>query len=292
MIAPTVRSDWRMSQYWARWVPSAAMVGTGCGGTTEVLTPPPPPPTAFSVRLVADPEDSASARALGWSAELPAADVVVTPSDSSRPPVTLQTAASGDLPLSGVPVGDYEVRIARWLTPTEVARLPLGDNTIGFATTAALRVATTGSDQVAVPASRRRGLVISEHGFNYLRDPVAGYYPYGGYLELYNNADTTIYPDGMLVGQAYSVDNVLLSAPATPSSPSRMIPTFSGLFNSNRSRGRARLSDRPVRVFESAGAGVDASTGGTKAPSGGRVARRRRSVQQCSSLLMVANGPT
>jgi hypothetical protein len=47
-----------------------------------------------------------------------------------------------------------------------------------------------------VPASRRKGLVISEWAFN----RGAGYYT-GGFLELYNNADTTIYLDGIVVAQ-------------------------------------------------------------------------------------------
>jgi len=64
-----------------------------------------------------------------------------------------------------------------------------------------LRVSTASPGaQLSVPASRRKPLVISEWFFNTGRVPGVGTYSYGGYIELYNNADTTVFLDGLRVG--------------------------------------------------------------------------------------------
>jgi hypothetical protein len=55
---------------------------------------------------------------------------------------------------------------------------------------------------VGAYASRRGSLVVSEYWFPSRVSTTGDFYPYAGYLELYNNADTTVYLDGMLVGQA------------------------------------------------------------------------------------------
>jgi hypothetical protein len=60
-------------------------------------------------------------------------------------------------------------------------------------------------DSVPVPASRRKGLVISEWAFNVAGIPGIGAYPTGGFLELFNNADTTVYLDGLVIAQGWNV---------------------------------------------------------------------------------------
>ena len=50
--------------------------------------------------------------------------------------------------------------------------------------------------------TRKRGLVISEWAFNDGLLPGVTGYSEGGYLELYNHGDTTVYLDGLVVGAA------------------------------------------------------------------------------------------
>ena len=61
---------------------------------------------------------------------------------------------------------------------------------------------TTSSARIRVDlvASRRKGLVISEFKGDPIEVPYGGEYFFSGYLRLYNNADTTIYLDGMIIG--------------------------------------------------------------------------------------------
>ena len=58
---------------------------------------------------------------------------------------------------------------------------------------------------VRVPAARKKGLIISEFAFNSGVLPGVTGYSNGGYFELYNNGDTTVYLDGMLVGEAIAL---------------------------------------------------------------------------------------
>jgi hypothetical protein len=119
---------------------------------------------------------------------------------------------------------NYIVEVRRWLTATETARLPAGQDVDGWAARATIAATGAGSQTLAVPASRRKSLVISEWAFNNAGFPGIGDYPYGGFLELYNNADTTIYLDGLIIGEGWesSLDNPIF--PCAMSRPWRDDP--------------------------------------------------------------------
>ena len=102
----------------------------------------------------------------------------------------------------------------RWLTDAQRAALPAGDDVDGFATRAPYQArGQGGSASLMVPASRRRSLVISEWAFNTLSQTGLGAYFFGGFLELFNNADTTVYLDGLLVGEGFFIANDYPNSP-------------------------------------------------------------------------------
>jgi hypothetical protein len=102
---------------------------------------------------------------------------------------------------------DYVVEVKRWLTDAERSRLAVGDDAVGFVAKAYVRAAAGGGQStVAVPASRRRSLIISEFFNNRLTFIPDAYYD-NSFVELYNNTDSTVYVDGMLLAAARNPDS-------------------------------------------------------------------------------------
>ena len=180
-----------------------------CSGSTEIITPPPPPTTGFTLSVMPNADDLATATALGWQSGIPGAAVTLTLKNSSTSPRSFTSSAQGTVTITDLAAGDYDVEVSRWLTAAELAKLPPGDDGYGFTTVQSLRfgAASTGVQLIA-PASRRKTLVISEWFFNTGQVPAVGTYSYGGYIELYNNADTTVFLDGIRIGEAFSQDVV------------------------------------------------------------------------------------
>jgi len=162
-------------------------------------------PLVLSIQ--ADPEDGAVARELRWSRGISGAEVTVSPADADTaagPPVAvLRTDSTGTASVPDLPDGQYFIDVGRLLTTAEMAGLTPGDDAVGFMARAVVK---RGPVTLQVPASHRRSVVISEWSFNgeYDRANKYGDYNFGGYLELANNADTTIYLDGLVVGMAYA----------------------------------------------------------------------------------------
>lgn len=173
-----------------------------CGGGTTVVDPPPPPADTFAFTFRPDAEDQASAQALGWGTVVPDADVTLTPKDPLLGgPQSHRTTAAGTVTIAKLTAGDYVVEATRWLNTTERGRLTAGDDAIGFVVKGSVRVASGGGQtSVAVPASRRRSLVISEFSNNFL-NLIPDAYQDNAFVELYNNGDTTVYLDGMLLAR-------------------------------------------------------------------------------------------
>jgi hypothetical protein len=163
--------------------------------------------TTITLEFRVDSEDSASATALGWANGIPGVQVTITPEDSATgSPQVLQGSDSGTLLLDQLAGGRYLVDAVRWLTDAERAQLPAGDDAVGFVTRVPLNTAAaTARVPVPMAASRRKGLVISEWAFNIAAlQPVNETYALGGFLELFNNADTTVYLDGLIVARGLS----------------------------------------------------------------------------------------
>ena len=199
-----------------------AVLATACGGGATLIAPPPPGSVEFTLTFHSDTEDLATAQALGWPRGIPAADVTVRPVDSSAAPRSVRTSAQGGVVLADLPPGDYVVEVQRWLSSSERAALPAGDDAVGFAALRRVRVpAGGGTAEVAVPASRRKSLVISEWAFNVGSSAALGAYQFGGFAELYNNGDAMVYLDGMLLGRGL---NGNYSLPSPLPSCSEMAP--------------------------------------------------------------------
>jgi hypothetical protein len=174
-----------------------------CGGGTTIVDPPPPPADNFVFTFRPDAEDQASAQALGWGTVIPDADITVTPKDAALGgPQTHRTTAAGTVTIAKLTAADYVVEAKRWLSDIERGRLTGGDDAVGFVAKAYVRVAAGGGQStVAVPASRRRALVISEF-FNNRLNLIPDAYAHNAFVELYNSSDTTIYVDGMILARA------------------------------------------------------------------------------------------
>jgi hypothetical protein len=158
----------------------------------------------LTISVLPDPEDSAPARELGFSAGIPDAEVTVSAADADTaagPPIAVvQTDDAGTATLPDVTDGNYLVEVRRLLTAAESARLAPSEDVVGFM---AKTVVPRGSVTVPTPASRRHSVVISEWSFEETFIPMVGWYEFGGYLELANNADTTVYLDGLVIGEGF-----------------------------------------------------------------------------------------
>ena len=162
--------------------------------------------TSVTLEFRADSEDASTAAALGWTNGIPGAHVTVTPADTSGGARRLlQGSDSGTLFLDQL-AGRYTIDLERWLTDSERAHLAPGDDAVGFvAHTVLVTENATAQMRVDMVASRRRGIVISE----WKGDPLeylgaSDAYYFSGYLRLYNNSDTTIYLDGLLIGEGFA----------------------------------------------------------------------------------------
>lgn len=170
--------------------------GGGGGGVTRV---------SLTLTLVVDAADSSVANAIGWAAgRVPGADVTVRRTTAPVSTATASTDSLGTVRFDSLLTGTYEISALRSLTPAETAQLAELDRDVdAVAAGGGLTLSDSGANRsVVVYASRRGSLVVSEYWFPWSLPTTGSIYPYGGYLELYNNADTTIFLDGMLVGQA------------------------------------------------------------------------------------------
>jgi hypothetical protein len=176
-------------------------------GEITVVEPGAKPPGA-ALTLTILPGESQAAAELGWKAGLPGAEVIIAPSVKPRPDTpgdtatgpaldTLMTDSAGQVSVADLAPGWYYVEVRRWVTDAERARLAPGEDLIGFMTQKVLEL---GSDTLYVPGSHRQSLVISEWSYYPEYIPGACCYYFGGYLELANNADTTVYLDGLVIG--------------------------------------------------------------------------------------------
>jgi hypothetical protein len=187
---------------------AVAALGVTCThGEITVVEPGAKPPGA-ALTLTILPGESQAAAELGWKAGLPGAEVIIAPSVKPRPDTpgdtatgppldTLMTDSAGQVSVANLAPGWYYVEVHRWLTDSELVRLAPGSDLIGFMTQ---EVVERGSDTLYVPGSHRQSLVISEWSYYPEYIPGACCYYFGGYLELANNADTTVYLDGLVIG--------------------------------------------------------------------------------------------
>jgi hypothetical protein len=187
----------------------AALTACSSGGVTDSAGPTPrdstptPPPggtvqrASLTAQVTIDPADAALAAAVGLA---PAGLTVRllrdgTPATSA----TAVTTAAGTVRFDNLLEGRYSLTVERELSAAERDRLPASDrDATVFAGGASVIVSPPQAATGAIPlvASRRGSLVISEQ-YGYTGS--GWLYNWGMYMEFYNNSDTTVYMDGMLL---------------------------------------------------------------------------------------------
>ena len=200
---------------------AALLVCAACNyGDVRVVEPAAKGQGTLTLSIQPDPEDTAVVRELGWSAGIPGAEVTVSPGNADTatgaPLGVFQTDSTGTVKVPDLPDGSYFVAVRRLLTSAEVTRLAPTEDVIGFITQTVIKSAQgKGAVVVLVPTSRRRSIVISEWShFEEWIPGVGGGYVYSGYTELANNSDTTVYLDGLVIGEGF-IQPVDLNPPGT-----------------------------------------------------------------------------
>jgi len=176
---------------------------TETGGTTPADTTRPPTTVqraTIAVTVSVDPADSSVASTAGLS--LSGLTVRLTRDAPGFTPLTATTDANGVARFPALLDGIYQASVDRALTAAEVARLQPSDREASIfagGATAVLSPPANTATTVSLIAARRGSLVISEvFAFNNPLTTNFGY-NWGTYIELYNNADTTVYLDGVVI---------------------------------------------------------------------------------------------
>lgn len=241
------------------WALSLIALGAAaCLGETTLVIPPKAPPTTITLSFKADSDDLATATALGWADGIPGVAVTVTPEDTTLgPPRQFQSSDAGVVMLGELAGGRYVVDGERWLTDAERAQLLVGDDVVGFVTRLSLNTASTAANvSTEMAASRRRGVVFSEWKGEPLFTPQEGTYFGSEYVRLYNNADTTIYLDGLIIGDGLAWQFDYPNFPCSRYTPYVLDPggIWSHLFYEFPGRGK----DYPLSPGETAVLATDA----------------------------------
>jgi hypothetical protein len=170
--------------------------GGGGGGTVARAT--------LTVTTISAPEDQPIIAALGWPAAISAVDVTIRREDGTLQ-LTARTDNAGQVVFDDLLPGTFVVSANRSLTAAERMRLPPseGDLTSFGGGTRTTLAAPGVETQLELVAGRRGSLIISEFFGGQLSLPPLGVYRYSGFVELYNNADSTIYLDGKYLARAW-----------------------------------------------------------------------------------------
>jgi len=179
---------------------------TSCGfdGVTEVQRPV-AERSDVTLTFLSDRLPEAAER-LGWGGVIPDAEVTFTREGrGSEGEGRSRTDEDGSVLFEGLPPGFYRGTIARRLDPDELADVAEFDvaGVFDVFTISVGRDGPVSELELSPEPSLRSGLVISEYHFNWFFRLGIGTYPTNGFLELYNNGDTTVHLDGKLVGRGF-----------------------------------------------------------------------------------------
>ena len=201
----------------------AALVAAACDARIQLMEPRTAATGPAVLTVVA--ADTALAQRAGWDSGVPGVTVYLR-QDQDPNVRTLQTDSTGRLSLGDLPAADYWIWAEKRPAGAELEAPALAPPALG----GGLRITLQRSTMQMLPMhSQDNGaLVISE--FHYHDPPswmpgMVGFgFWYYWYIELYNNADTTIYLDGKIIGAGfnYYIDGSLWSCAET--SPFRNDP--------------------------------------------------------------------
>ncbi len=190
-----------------------------CGsGESRVSGPAAPGPTTPSpggeilrttlvVTVRPEAPDLLLVRTLGWPDAIPGATVVLRREGGAE--TTAQSNAQGVAAFADLIEGSYQLTVARAFTTTELGTLDVADRDLSaWGGIRSANISNAGGVlpvDVTVTAARRGSMVFSEilSGGFITFQPDGTMYNYSSYLELFNNSDTTITLDGMLLAVTY-----------------------------------------------------------------------------------------
>lgn len=189
---------------------TASCSGDGPTGSEGPPSEPPPPPdvqfATLSVDVTIGANGAGVAGDLGWAGgAVPFAEAIARRSGSEREDTTT-TDAAGVARFEDLLEGTYTVSATRRLSEEERALLQGSNRDVSLvagAGTVVVQPPTASYSLQGTPA-RQGSLVISEWATNWINTPGVGSYSWGGFLEIYNNADTVVYLDGVLVGSGWA----------------------------------------------------------------------------------------
>ena len=172
------------------------------GGTVQRV------PLTLTIKLF--PSDTGMGTALGWpSGVVPGAAVTLQRDGSSDTALHAVSDSLGLVHFPAVLTGSYSISALRVVDSTERPRLPAGYTDVdALGSGGRIGVDTPGVvTNFTLPVSHRGSLLVSEFWFPLNMSSQQNVsYPFGGYVELYNNSDTTIYLDGLTFGDALLAD--------------------------------------------------------------------------------------
>jgi hypothetical protein len=156
----------------------------------------------LTVKVELDSTAADIAEALGWTEGVPDAEVRVHRIGTEFRWQTVLTDSAGEARFPDLIPGRYRLAAYRALTEEEAAQL--GSWRRGFGDGLILDISGPQTRTLTLAPDRRGSLLIGEV---YGTAPFVAevQWNYHRYLEIYNNSDTTIYLDGMILGKAYSV---------------------------------------------------------------------------------------
>lgn len=184
-------------------LPLAIACGGGKDRTVTEPPPPPPPSSGYVLSVSAHTDDAAVAQALGWGSGIPEVELTLAPVGGTGGEVRATTDEAGKARIDGLSQGSYLVTARRLLSDAERSGLGTASDAMAFVGADTLRVSSgTGTGALQLPVSYRGSLLINEVYQGQRLVIGLGTYAHGGFIELYNNADTTVYMDGTLVANA------------------------------------------------------------------------------------------
>jgi len=201
-------------------------VVSSCGFDGVTVTPRPAVPEVDVTLILTSDSLAEAAALLGWGSAIPDVDLTIQRVGlaTDPPPILARTDAQGVVHLGSLQTGEYRVTVERPFTLEEFEQVR-ETGVMGLAGSFGISVTGTAAEfELAPPAALRRPLVISEFAFqSFYRLGWGGTIYTAGFLELYNNSDTTIYLDGKLVGRGF--DRVSNATPCDLSRPFREDPS-------------------------------------------------------------------
>jgi hypothetical protein len=154
----------------------------------------------LTVKVELDSTAADIAEALGWTDGVPGAEVRVHRLGTEFRWRTVLTDSAGEAGFPELIPGRYRLAAYRALTDEEAAQL--GSRRRAFGDGLMLDISGASRKTLSLASDRPGSLLISEL---YAASPFVHQvqWDYHRYFEIYNNSDTTVYLDGMILGEAY-----------------------------------------------------------------------------------------